>query len=90
MLPYLAGRPVNLHRFPNGIDKPGFWHKAVPATRPSGSQRWRNDDADPGETEQYFVLDSAAGAGVGRELRRHRAASVDVDRRRTRTSRRGR
>src|SRR5262249_140988 len=27
MLPYLAGRPVNTHRFPNGIDQPGFWHK---------------------------------------------------------------
>ena len=24
MLPYLAGRPVNLHRFPNGVDKPGL------------------------------------------------------------------
>ena len=33
MLPYLADRPVNLHRFPDGIDKPGFWHKAVPDAR---------------------------------------------------------
>ena len=33
MLPYLADRPVNLHRFPDGVDQPGFWHKAVPEPR---------------------------------------------------------
>ncbi len=60
MLPYLAGRPVNLHRFPNGIDKPGFWHKAAPEHAPEWLTRWRNEDADPGETEMYFVLDSSA------------------------------
>src|SRR5581483_5133160 len=30
MLPYLWDRAVNLNRFPNGVDKPGFWHKEVP------------------------------------------------------------
>src|SRR5262249_40369804 len=34
MLPYLAGRPVNAHRFPGGVDRPGFWHKEVPAHAP--------------------------------------------------------
>ena len=52
MLPYLADRPVNLHRYPNGVDKPGFWHKAVPAHAPDWIRRWRNDDAGPGETER--------------------------------------
>ena len=60
MLPYLADRPVNLHRFPDGIDKPGFWHKALPAHAPDWLRRWRNEDADPGETELYLVLDSPA------------------------------
>jgi bifunctional non-homologous end joining protein LigD len=60
MLPYLAGRPVNLHRFPDGVDKPGFWHKAAPGHAPDWLTRWRNDDADPGETELYLVLDTPA------------------------------
>ena len=60
MLPYLADRPVNLHRFPDGIAKPGFWHKAAPSHAPDWLRRWRNEDADPGETELYLVLDSPA------------------------------
>ena len=60
MLPYLADRPVNLHRYPDGVDQPGFWHKAVPSHAPDWLRRWRNDDADPGETEEYLVLDSPA------------------------------
>jgi bifunctional non-homologous end joining protein LigD len=35
LLPYLADRPVNLHRFPNGVDKAGFWQKQIPAHAPS-------------------------------------------------------
>jgi len=60
MLPYLADRPINLHRFPDGIDKKGFWHKAMPAHAPQWLRRWRNDEADEGETELYAVLDSPA------------------------------
>jgi bifunctional non-homologous end joining protein LigD len=60
MLPYLADRPVNLHRYPDGIDKKGFWHKAVPDHAPEWITRWRNEEADPGETEVYAVLDSPA------------------------------
>lgn len=29
MLPYLAGRPLTLQRFPDGIDKPGFIQKSA-------------------------------------------------------------
>ena len=36
VLPYLADRPVNTHRFPNGVDRPGFWQKKVPRTRRPG------------------------------------------------------
>jgi bifunctional non-homologous end joining protein LigD len=60
MLPYLADRPVNLHRYPDGVDKAGFWHKAVPDHAPDFITRWRNEEADPGETEVYAVLDSPA------------------------------
>jgi bifunctional non-homologous end joining protein LigD len=58
MLPYLVDRPVNLHRYPNGVDRPGFWHKAVPDHAPGWLRRWHNADADPGETQTYFVIDS--------------------------------
>ena len=34
MLPYLAGRPVNINRFPDGIAKKGFWHKTRRSTPP--------------------------------------------------------
>ncbi len=60
MLPYLADRPVNLHRYPDGVDRPGFWHKEVPGHAPEWLQRWRNDEADPGETECYAVVDRVA------------------------------
>jgi bifunctional non-homologous end joining protein LigD len=60
ILPYLVSRPVNLHRYPDGIDRPGFWHKAVPSHAPEWLTRWRNEAADPGETEWYLVLDTPA------------------------------
>ena len=58
MLPYLVDRPVNLHRYPNGVDRPGFWHKELPSYAPEWVRRWRNADAGPGETEWYAVVDS--------------------------------
>ncbi len=58
MLPYLVDRPVNLHRYPDGVDGPGFWHKEVPSYAPDWLARWRNVGADPGETKWYAVVDS--------------------------------
>jgi bifunctional non-homologous end joining protein LigD len=60
MLPYLADRPVNLHRFPDGIGEAGFWHKAVPKHAPDWITRWYYEDHRHGETECYFQLDSPA------------------------------
>lgn len=58
MLPYLYDRPLNLYRSPDGVDKPGFWHKEVPGHAPDWLQQWRNPEADPGETTFYAVVDS--------------------------------
>jgi bifunctional non-homologous end joining protein LigD len=58
MLPYLVDRPVNPHRFPNGVDQPGFWHKAVPKHAPEWLTQFHYDDARKGETEWYAVVDS--------------------------------
>jgi bifunctional non-homologous end joining protein LigD len=60
MLPYLAGRPVNLHRYPDGVAEAGFWQKAVPKHAPDWLTRWHYDDHGKGETEWYLVLDSVA------------------------------
>jgi bifunctional non-homologous end joining protein LigD len=61
MLPYLVNRPLNLHRYPDGVDRPGFWHKARPSHAPDWLGSWRNEEADPGETEVYITIDDAAG-----------------------------
>ncbi|MDE3206960.1 MAG: non-homologous end-joining DNA ligase [Acidobacteriota bacterium] len=54
MLPHLEARPVNLHRFPNGSDRPGFWHKQAPAHAPEWITRWNYGEVP------YFVVDSVA------------------------------
>ncbi len=60
MLPYIYDRPLNLNRFPDGVDRPGFWHKEVPSHAPEWLQQWHNTEADPGETTCYAVVDSVA------------------------------
>jgi len=60
LVPHLADRAVNLHRFPNGVDQPGFWHKAVPNHAPDWIERWDNPTSKKGETRTYFVASEAA------------------------------
>jgi len=60
LLPYLAGRAINLHRYPDGAQAGGFWQKEVPGHAPDWLPRWRNPEADPGETRVYLVVDEPA------------------------------
>jgi bifunctional non-homologous end joining protein LigD len=60
LLPYLEGRALNLHRYPDGADRPGFWHKQRPGKAPSWVGCWENPDADEGETTAYVVVDEPA------------------------------
>jgi bifunctional non-homologous end joining protein LigD len=60
VLPYVGGRALNLHRFPNGADGKGFWQKQLPRHAPDWLPRWDNPEADPGETTTYLVADEAA------------------------------
>ncbi|HEY3549396.1 MAG TPA: ATP-dependent DNA ligase, partial [Propionicimonas sp.] len=60
VLPYLRGRALNLHRFPEGAARPGFWHKQVPDHAPAWLPRWVNPEADAGETTTYLVVDEPA------------------------------
>jgi bifunctional non-homologous end joining protein LigD len=59
-LPYLEGRALNLHRYPDGADRKGFWHKQRPAHAPEWLGAWDNVEADEGETTTYVVADEPA------------------------------
>ena len=59
-LPYLAGRALNMHRFPGGAGTGGFWHKQLPDHAPAWIPRWENPEADRGETTTYLVVDEPA------------------------------
>jgi bifunctional non-homologous end joining protein LigD len=60
ILPYLAGRPLNMHRFPGGAAEPGFWHKQLPEHAPEWIPRWDNPEAESGRTTTYLVVDEGA------------------------------
>jgi bifunctional non-homologous end joining protein LigD len=60
ILPYLAGRPLNMHRFPGGAGTAGFWHKQLPEHAPDWVPRWNNPDAREGRTTTYLVADEPA------------------------------
>ncbi len=59
-VPHLAGRALNMHRFPNGAAGKGFWHKQLPSHAPDWLPRWENPAADSGETSTYLVVDDPA------------------------------
>ena len=59
-VPYLQGRALNMHRYPDGAQKKGFWHKQLPTHAPAWIARWDNPEADPGETTTYVVVDEPA------------------------------
>jgi bifunctional non-homologous end joining protein LigD len=60
VLPYLTGRALNMHRYPNGVQHKGFWQKELPSYAPDWIPRWDNPQADPGETRTYLVVDEPA------------------------------
>ncbi|MGO8729027.1 MAG: DNA polymerase ligase N-terminal domain-containing protein [Streptosporangiaceae bacterium] len=60
VLPYLAGRPLNMHRFPGGAGEKGFWHKQLPEHAPAWIPRWHNPAAGRGETSTYLVVGEPA------------------------------
>jgi bifunctional non-homologous end joining protein LigD len=60
ILPYLAGRPLNMHRFPGGAGAGGFWHKQLPEHAPAWVPRWRNPDAGTDKTDTYLVVGEPA------------------------------
>jgi bifunctional non-homologous end joining protein LigD len=60
LVPYLERRPLNMHRFPNGAESKGFWHKELPSHAPAWLPRWVNPEAGAGKTATYLVVDEPA------------------------------
>jgi bifunctional non-homologous end joining protein LigD len=60
MLPHLADRPLNLHRYPDGSDRPGFWQKDIPSTAPAWLRRWHEPGVEGREANDHLVADRVA------------------------------
>ena len=63
MLPHLADRPLNLQRFPNGVDKPGFWQKDIPSHAPRWLTIWHEQgfrEREDRRPNDHLVADRAA------------------------------
>jgi len=60
VVPYLSGRALNMHRYPDGAGRKGFWHKERPDHAPDWVEGWDNPEADPGETQTYVVANEPA------------------------------
>lgn len=60
MLPHLKGRPISMQRFPNGIDKPGFYAKQAPDHFPEWIDRVTIRVLESGEEQPQVVINNPA------------------------------
>ena len=60
VLPYLAGRALNMHRFPGGAGTSGFWHKQLPGHAPAWIPRWDTPATGRREARTYLVINEPA------------------------------
>ena len=61
LMPYLAGRPLNVHRWPDGIEgKTQFWQKQIPSHAPDWVARWDYPEAGHDQSHTYVVADRVA------------------------------
>ena len=60
LLPYLAGRALNLSRWPDGVDGPHFWQRQVPDWAPAWITRRHLAGHAPRDSHTYAVADSVA------------------------------
>ena len=60
LLPYLRRRALTLQRYPDGIERPGFWQKQVPGHAPAWVECWPRVSKSKREPTEYLMADSAA------------------------------
>ncbi len=58
LIPHLAGRGLNLQRFPDGSGRKGFWQKDVPGHAQEWVSRWTYTGHEG--TKDYVVVDKVA------------------------------
>ena len=79
LLPHLADRPLNLHRYPNGASRPGFWQKSVtPEQTPPWLTIWRETDVgEERAPNNHVVADQVTTLAWLRESRGIRDPCLD-------------
>ncbi|HET7028771.1 MAG TPA: DNA ligase D [Candidatus Limnocylindrales bacterium] len=60
MLPHLAERPLNLHRYPNGAGAPGFWQKDMAPSTPDWVRIWHETGVEDRRANDHVVADRVA------------------------------
>ncbi len=60
LLPYLRDRPLNVDRWPDGVNGPHFWQKQIPSHAPPWIARWDYPEASKNESHTYVVADRLA------------------------------
>ena len=61
MLPYLRERPLNVHRWPDGVTgRTRFWQKQIPSHAPDWVARWDYPEAGHDQSHTYVVADRVA------------------------------
>ena len=78
VLPYLAGRALNMHRFPGGAGTRGFWQKELPGHAPDWIPRWDNPGRRSGRDHDLPGRRRGRGAAVGGQFRRAGMARLDL------------
>ena len=59
LVPYLADRGLTVQRFPNGIERKGFWQKDLPGHAPKWVKRWTYHHREEGPKD-YPVVEEPA------------------------------
>jgi bifunctional non-homologous end joining protein LigD len=57
MLPHLAGRPVTMKRYPNGVDEKFFYEKHVPSHAPEWVRTARVSSSEGDKAIDYVLID---------------------------------
>ncbi len=63
ILPHLAERPLNLHRYPNGANGPAFWQKNIPPGAPKFLRIWHEtgfNEREERAANDHLVADQVA------------------------------
>jgi bifunctional non-homologous end joining protein LigD len=61
ILPYLRDRPLNVHRWPDGVaGRTRFWQKQIPGHAPEWVGRWEYPEAGRDRSHTYLVADRLA------------------------------